>query len=242
MQFPNLLEAARFFKVTKSEILDCCFGERKTLKKRRWGLVEVKASDEQLANTISTEDYYNNKGSLPVDCLSTENVLLHRFETVFDVTNALSIDSIAKVVNCCLGKRASVVGFKFRFRENNKNQALGDSDASEVVALDTEVTVEELLKLRRPPIPTAQIPPNTAIAQVMKIPSATLADDPPPMKSNDLTSRGIPIAVDCFSLDGITLLRRFLCINDVRKALHINKAAEVKECCNGNKPTAFGFV
>ena len=145
MSFPNVSEAARFFKVTRAEILDCCYGERKTLKKRKWSLVEeedVNEPAEEAAQKMTTNDFYHKQANLPVECWSLDDTcLLHRFVSANEAAAQLFIKNVRVVVDCCHRERVSAFGFRFKFCSE------GDPPMSENL-----LTISDLLGLRAPPI------------------------------------------------------------------------------------------
>lgn len=104
MKFPNIGDAARFFKVPRGDILDCCYGERKTLKKRRWEFLSEGSERGDSLQTISPTEYYESKCALPVDCWSYDSKrLLRRFADSNEAARVLEIPSPNAVVDCCLG-------------------------------------------------------------------------------------------------------------------------------------------
>ena len=144
MSFPNILEAARFFKVTKTEILDCCYGERKSLKKRKWNLVaDDELNDpEETAQRMSIDDFYIKQAELPVECWSLDNKsLLHRFVSGNDAAAQLFIKDVRLIVDCCLRKRVSAFGFRFKF-----------SSGDDPLVSENLPSLSDLLSLRAPPI------------------------------------------------------------------------------------------
>lgn len=144
MSFPSISEAARFFKVTKTEILDCCYGERKSLKKRKWRVVEDDEANDavEAAQRFTVDDYFNTQANLPVECWSLDNKsILHAFASANEAAIQLFIKNVRVILDCCHGKRVSAFGFRFNFRSRdvpNKSENL--------------LNLNQLLSLRVPPI------------------------------------------------------------------------------------------
>ena len=208
MSFPNIAEAAKFFKVSKAEILDCYYGERKSLKRRKWFLVEEKANTPmEVENRISIDDYYNQRANQPVGCWSIDSKkLFHKFASAHEAAAQLMIDNVHLIVDCCRGKRLSVVGYRFKFWSDKYSYDFADI-----------LSINDLLRLRKPPIVDPVV-----IGYLTSL-----------SKSRN--------AIDCYSVDGKQFLHRFQCLNDVKKELHIDKLAEIEECLEGTRSSAYGL-
>lgn len=207
MHFSNIAEAAKFSKVTKMEILECIYGERKSLKRRVWKLVFGDYETQDAEDVITPQHFYEQKSHLPIDCWAiAEFKILKEFADANDVAERLFMDAHA-VIDCCVGRRSSLYGFKFRFKDNP-------------IIPDTEVEdtpIEELMRIRKPPLNLTNVGDGKLVAKRVVAPIAKLSPH----------ARVNPIPIDCWSKDGSHMLYRFNSLNELKQMMHFAMISDV---------------
>jgi hypothetical protein len=177
------------------------------------------ADDSSLAISMKSEVKLGSRARVSVDCFSLDgDRLLRRFDTIGEalITLDLPRKSSSDISECCIGKVPSAFGFVWKF-----------SDPAIDIHEYFELSNETLCALRDPPLSQQEI----AFSVEREI------------KSDRARSVSVPTAVDCWSLDGERLLKRFTTMSEALRALRLRvSTSDIRSCCEGTCESAFGFV
>lgn len=252
LYFPSICLAAKFFRIPKSAIVDCCVGARKVVRKMRWRFADIDSGAplKAVRSRIAASDAKGSKGLSIKSKKSPPEVGDSCLNDDASSTDALSAVRGEPKKRLNHGKAGTAVdcwtldGSQLLRRFKSIREALnflgsrsrkGEINSCCLGGLDSAFGFK--WKFRDDSISDPQT--EVQRKEILALRAPLIGEEGGRESVSLHASANSP--VDCWSEDGTQLLRRFASISELCDELNLVDSSGIIDCLSDKKKTFFGF-